>query len=122
MDAEKLELLASVTNGGCWIYEKGRNTILKLTQEKEMHLLKTKKQKKTKTKKPFKPKSTQRSFANLCDILCWHNRVTHIPSSWSWCQDGAWREVGEVGLDLGEWSGRHDQTLLSLSGGYYLWS
>lgn len=57
---------------------------------------------------------------NLCNILCWHNCIAHVPASGSWCQDGAWREVGEVGLDLRQWSCGHDQALLGLSGGYYL--
>lgn len=39
--------------------------------------------------------------ADLCDVLCWHDCVAHVPSSWSRSQDGAGGEVGEVGLDLG---------------------
>lgn len=68
--------------------------------------------------KPLKDHT--RNTNNLCDILCWHNCVAHIPTPRSWCQDSAWRQVGEVGLDLGQRSCRHDQALLGLSGGYYL--
>lgn len=50
--------------------------------------------------KKKKKKEKKRNNPNLCDILCWNDGIAHIPASWSWCQNGAWRKVGEVGLDL----------------------
>lgn len=100
-------------NQSCWrgsrtasagATEEADNTI------KKMWISKSSKLKNTNTKK----KNT-----NLCDVLCWHDCIAHVPASWSWCQNGAWREVGEVGLDLGQWSGGHDEALLCLIGGYY---
>lgn len=84
MDAGKPELLARVTNGDCWSYKRRNDT----TGSEWKHVnikdewLKNK------------------NAADLCDVLCWHDRVAHVAASRSWCQDGAWREVGEVGLDL----------------------
>lgn len=59
------------------------------------------------------------THTNLRDILCWHDGVANVPASWSWCQDSTRREVGEVGLDLGQWSCRHDEPLLGLGRGYH---
>lgn len=64
-------------------------------------------------------RENSKSTTNLCNVLRWHNCVAHISASWSWCQDSPWWEVSEVGLDLGNWSCRHDESLLGLSCSYY---
>lgn len=82
--AGKLELLARETYGGCWSCRKGRRQ--KMNETRENHRV---------------VHERQIRGPHLCDILRWNDCVAHVPASWSWCQDSAWREVGEVGLDLG---------------------
>lgn len=66
-------------------------------------------------------KRNKEKYTNLCDVLCWNDGVTHIAATGGRCEDGPWGQVGEVGLDLGQRGGGHDESLLRLSGGDHLW-
>lgn len=56
----------------------------------------------------------------LCDILSWKDCIANISCARGWCQHSARGEVGEVGLDLWQWSGWHDKSLLGLTSSDYL--
>lgn len=109
--AGKLELVAGVTNCGC-----GSCRPLGLI-DKETHSLQViegRWEGKVEMWMGLRDE-LRRKTSNLCHVLCWQDRVAHVPAPMGWCQDGG-RKVGEVGLDLGEGSCWHDEALLGLGG------
>lgn len=56
----------------------------------------------------------------LCDILSWKDCIADVSRARGWCQHSPRGEVGEVGLDLWQWSGWHDKSLLGLTSSDYL--